>query len=139
MLEAPNGLNVTIQTAKDHIIYLRQAYYIIFLGVCIGAIFIPKWRMNTMSIQEKSYNTKKSGKITKYFASVWDAKQKKSHTGPLRTSRKGAVKDEAELIQKLQEGIKIEAKNKKMSLGQPWQSMWCCRIRSYRIRRTYIA
>lgn len=71
-----------------------------------------------MSIQEKSYNTKKSGRITKYFASVWDAKQKKSHTGPLRISRKEAVKDEAELIQKLEEGIKIETKNKKMSLGQ---------------------
>lgn len=71
-----------------------------------------------MSIQAKSYNTKKSGRITKYFASVWDAKQKKSHTGPLRISRKEAVKDEAELIQKLEEGIKIETKNKKMSLGQ---------------------
>lgn len=71
-----------------------------------------------MSIQAKSYNTKKSGRITKYFASVWDAKQKKSHTDPLRISRKEAVKDEAELIQKLEEGIKIETKNKKMSLGQ---------------------
>ena len=61
-----------------------------------------------MSIQKKSYLQKKTGKvITKYFASVWDPANRKSITGPLQLRKKDAVKDEADILKKLEEGKPI--------------------------------
>jgi integrase len=61
-----------------------------------------------MSIQKKSYLQKKTGKvITKYFASVWDPAHRKSITGPLQLRKKDAVKDEADILKKLEEGKPI--------------------------------
>lgn len=72
-----------------------------------------------MSIQEKKYLSKKTGKTTiKFFANVYDVNTKQRFTGPVRLTRKEAVHDESEILKKIEDGLKIEKKNKKMSFDQ---------------------
>lgn len=72
-----------------------------------------------MSIQEKKYSSKKTGKTTiKFFANVYDVSTKQRFTGPVRLTRKEAVHDESEILKKMEDGIRIEKKNKKMTFDQ---------------------
>lgn len=65
-----------------------------------------------MSIQIKKYTSKKTGKtVIKYYAVVFDPKTEKRVWGTGFAREKDAKKDEARLIEELDNGIKISKKN----------------------------
>jgi len=72
-----------------------------------------------MSIQTKTYLQKKIGKeVTRYYASVWDKTIGKTVPGPLRDTRKEAVRDEARILGELDRGVKLTRANKGLSMRQ---------------------
>lgn len=79
-----------------------------------------------MSIQEKEYTSKKTGKTTKkYYACVFDPVANAPRWGKGRLKRKDAVKDEADILDDLEKGVQKTSGNMSFKeLAELWfQSM----------------
>lgn len=73
-------------------------------------------RNDRMSIQKRIYTKKDGKKSTWYYANVWNPKEQKSVYGKMRTKRKDAVQDEAQIIKDLAAGKR--ATRKKQDFGR---------------------
>lgn len=71
-----------------------------------------------MSVQKSTYTSKKTGKTKiEYYASVWNAAEKRSIIGPMRSTRKLAQADETDIRRAMEAGkAKAAPKLRKMKI-----------------------